>query len=138
MNCQLPPTSSCGATTMSYPNAEIASQMWTFTGGTILVLLQSILSGANRNWWSLLIGCGLGGAGSWVASQIWQDSPYIYIICGVAAVVAENLLMGIVGMSKQFADNPLKVFTHLARTFLPTFGKSVGDTSESLKTDELK
>lgn len=112
--------------------------MWVFTGGAILVLLQSILSGAKRNWWSLLIGCILGGAGSWVAGHIWADSKYLYIICGVAAVATENMLMGVVNMSKEFADQPIKVFTHFARTFLPTFGKQVGDTSDKVSEDGLK
>lgn len=112
--------------------------MWTFTGGAILVLLQSILSGAKRNWWSLLIGCALGGAGSWVAGQIWGDSKYIYIICGVAAVMTENLLGGLVNASRQFAESPIKVATHLGRTFLPSFGKNVGDTIENLDSKDIK
>lgn len=122
----------------NFTDAQFIHAMWTFTGGAILVLLQSILSGVKRNWWSLLIGCALGGAGSWVAGQIWGDSEYIYIICGVAAVITENMLSGIVNASRQFADNPIKVFTHLARTLLPTFGKSAGDTSTPLNTDDLK
>lgn len=112
--------------------------MWTFTAGVILVLLQSIVSGAKRNWWSLLTGCVLGGAGSWMAGQIWGDSKYILIICGVAAVMTENLLIGVTAASKEFAEKPLKVATHIARTFLPTFGKSVGDTSNAIDTDDLK
>lgn len=111
--------------------------MWVFTGGAILVLLQSILSGARRNWWSLLIGCALGGVGSWIAGQIWADSPYIYIICGVAAVITENLLIGVTNASKEFAEKPLKVATHVARTFLPTFGKTVGESS-TLDNSDLK
>lgn len=122
----------------SLSNAEIAHHMWAFTGGAILVLLQSILSGTKRNWWSLLIGCALGGAGSWIAGQIWGDSKYVYIICGVAAVMTENLLSGVVNASKQFAESPIKVATHVGRTFLPAFGKSAGDTSNPINTDTLK
>jgi hypothetical protein len=112
--------------------------MWAFTGGAILVLLQSILSGAKRNWWSLLIGCALGGAGAWVAGNVWADSKYVYIICGVAAVVTENVLGGVVNASKQFAESPIKVATHVARTVLPTFGKGVGDTSTPIDPSNLK
>jgi hypothetical protein len=119
-------------------HAEIAHHMWAFTGGAILVLLQSILSGVKRNWWSLLLGCVLGGAGAWAAGQIWGDSKYVYVICGVAAVVTENLLMGVANMGKQFAENPIKVATHIARTFLPTFGKAAGDTATPINTDGLK
>lgn len=110
-------------------NAEIAHHMWAFTGGAILVLLQSILSGVKRNWWSLLIGCGLGGAGSWVAGQIWGDSKYVFIICGVAAVITENLLSGVVNASKQFAESPIKVGSHMAKMLFPVFGKQVGEAN---------
>ena len=113
-------------------------QMWVFSAGVILVLLQSILAGAKRNLTSLLIGCVFGGMGSWIAGQIWADSKYILIICGVSAVVTENILVGLTAASREFADKPLKVATHLARTFMPTFGKSVGDTSENIKVDDLK
>lgn len=119
-------------------DAEVAHGMWVFTGGAILVLLQSLLSDAKRNWWSLLIGSALGGVGAWVAGQIWVDSPYVFIICGVAAVVTENLLSGVVNASKQFAESPIKVLTHLGRTFLPTFGKAAGDTSGPIDTGDLK
>jgi hypothetical protein len=121
-----------------FTDSQTIHAIWTFTGGAILVLLQSIISGPKRNWWALLIGCLLGGMGSWVAGQIWGDSEYIYIICGVSAVVTENMLSGIVNASRQFAENPIKVSTHLARTFLPTFGKNVGDTSNGVDTDKLK
>lgn len=114
---------------MPFSNTELAHTMWVFTGGAILVLLQSILQGTKRRWWSLLIGCAFGGAGSWVAAQIWGDSKYVYIICGVAAVVTENVLIGVVNASKQFADSPIKVGSQLAKMFFPTFGKSVGDNN---------
>jgi hypothetical protein len=117
-------------------NAEIAHQMWAFTGGAILELLQSILSGAKRNWWSLLIGCALGGAGAWVAGNIWADSKYVYIICGVVAVVTENVLGGVVNASRQFAESPLKVGTALLKMFVPMFGKPIGDSG--VGTGDLK
>lgn len=116
-------------------NADLLHSMWVFTGGAILVLLQSILSGAKRNWMTLLLGCALGGAGAWIAGQVWGDSKYVYIICGVAAVIAENVLMGAVNASKQFADSPIRVLSHFAKMFMPTLGKTVGsaDVDEKLK-----
>jgi hypothetical protein len=112
--------------------------MWVFTGGAILVLLQSILSGAKRNWWSLLIGCALGGAGAFLAGHIWADSKYVYVICGIAAVVTENLLLGVVKASQEFAQHPIKVGIQIARTFFPTFGKETGETTQPMNTDELE
>jgi hypothetical protein len=119
-------------------NAEIAHSMWAFTGGAILVLLQSILSGAKRNWSKLLLGCILGGLGSWSAGEVFSDSPYVFWICGVAAVMAENIIGGFFNASKEFADSPIKVLTHIARTFLPTFGKSAGDTSTPIDMNGVK
>lgn len=111
--------------------------MWVFSGGAVLVLLQSLVTGAKRRWASLLIGCFFGGVGSTIAFMVWGSSPYIPIIAGVAAVVTENLLNGALNASKQFADSPIKVLTHFAKTFLPTFGKSVGESS-STSNDSLK
>lgn len=96
-------------------NNQLLHSMWIFTGGAILVLLQSILSGAKRNWWSLLAGCAIGGAGSWVAAQIWGSSHYIYLICGAAAVMTENMLLGAMKASKEFADDPITI----AKNFVP-------------------
>lgn len=123
---------------MSFVDGELAHHMWVFTGGAILVLLQSIVSEEKRNWWRLLVGCFLGGAGSWTAGQIWQDSEFVFVICGVAAVATEHLLGGVVNAARQFAEKPIKVLTHFARTFLPTFGKDVGNTSSNIDTGDLK
>lgn len=119
---------------MPYPDSDVTHQMWTFTGGAIIVLLQSIVSEMKRRWWSLLIGCALGGMGSWVAGHVWHNSPYLLIICGVAAVMTENLLSGLVNASKAFADSPIKVTLAIARTFLPAFGK--GSKSVSVKIEQ--
>lgn len=123
---------------VSLTDAEIAHHMWAFTGGAILVLLQSILSGVKRNWFKLLIGCALGGLGSWTAAQIFSDSPYLFWICGAAAVMAENLLSGFFNASKEFSDSPIKVLTQIARTFLPAIGKNVGETSNPIDMDGIK
>lgn len=116
-------------------NAELTNQMWVFTGGAILVLLQSLISGVKRRWLSLLVGCFFGGVGSSIAFHIWGSSPYIPIIAGVAAVVTENLLAGAIAASREFAESPIRVISHFAKMFLPTFGKGVGDASVD---DKLK
>ena len=113
-------------------NSSITDTVWVFSGGAILVLLQSIVSETKRNWWRLLVGCFFGGIGSLVASQIWMDSKFIYIICGVAAVVTENLLAGVVNASKEFSQSPVRVFTHFFKMVMPTFGKTPGEGSSDL------
>jgi hypothetical protein len=117
---------------MQWDNNQLLHSMWIFTGGAILVLLQSILSNAKRNWWALLAGCAVGGAGSWVAAQIWGDSKYIYLICGAAAVMTENLLLGAVKASKQFAEDPIMI----AKTLIPFFNKGANVTINEEKEDK--
>ena len=73
-----------------------------------------------------MIGCIFGGVGSWVAGQIWHDSEYIYIICGVAAIVTSHLLQAVSNAAKELSDRPIHIGVHLAKVFLPTFGKQVG------------
>ena len=53
-------------------------------------------------------------------------------------MATEHVLSGVVNASRQFAEKPIKVLTHFARTFLPTFGKDVGDTSNNIDTGDLK
>jgi hypothetical protein len=120
-------------------NSEFIHLMWTFTGGAILVLIQSLVSGVKRRWFSLLVGCMFGGAGAVIGWGVLQEFKFgIYVtvfLSGVAAVVAENVVAGFLNMSKQFADNPIAVFSHFAKMFLPAWGKTVGDSSidEKLK-----
>lgn len=117
-------------------DTELAHAMWTFTGGAILFLLQSIYSQTIRNWWSLLMGCAIGGIGATVAGHIWADSEWVFAICGVAAVVSANVLQGLMNVTGQFAENPIRVGSYLAKTFLPTFGKKIGDIT--IDTKDLK
>lgn len=124
---------------MQFNNTELIHLMWTFTGGAILVLLQSLVSGVKRRWFSLLIGCGFGGAGAvlgWGVLQEFKFGIYVTVfLSGVSAVVAENVVAGFINASKQFAERPIEVLAYFAKMFFPTFGKSVGDPD---KSDNLK
>lgn len=112
-------------------NTELQHSIWIGTGGAMLVLLQSIMSGERRVWWRLLISCFIGGAAAALAGHIFQNSSWVYAICGVAAIVAENVIFGIVKASNEFKDNPIKVFTHLWRVVMPTFGKGSDKASDT-------
>lgn len=139
-------TSISGVKTVPFSNSEIAGHMWLFTGGAIIVLLQSIVSEAKRKWWSLLIGCIFGGLGAWTVGQLWptggfwvfNSNGWKYVFMGMGAVMAENFLNGFQALSKQFAETPVKFATHMAKVFLPSFGKEVGNASEDINVDELK
>lgn len=99
----------------------------------MLVLLQSILSGERRVWWKLLLSCAIGGGAAVLAGHVFHDSRWVYAICGVAAIMAENVLFGLVKASAEFKDKPLVVFAQLWRIVVPSFGKGIdkpGDATD--------
>lgn len=122
-------------TSFNFSNAEIQHQIWVATGGAMLVLLQSILSGTRRVWWRLLISCVIGGAGAALAGHIFADSKWVYAICGVAAIMSENVIFGLFNASEEFKSAPIKVFADLWRIVMPSFGKTT-DRPSGIGTKE--
>lgn len=88
-------------------------------GGVMLVLLRSIVDGTRRTALQLLVGCVFGGLGAMAAGFMWGESRYIYLICGVAAVITENVVIGVFNMSQQFAQNPKDILTWFIQTVVP-------------------
>jgi hypothetical protein len=95
-------------------------------GGVMLVLLRSIIDGTRRTALQLLVGCVFGGLGAMAAGFVWGQSHYVYLICGVAAVVTENLVIGLFNMSSQFAQNPKDIIAWFIQTVLPSLGMLKG------------
>lgn len=95
----------------------------------MLVLLQSIVSGARRVWWRLLISCAIGGAGAALAGHVFADSKWVYPICGAAAIMSENIILGLFNASEEFKNKPISVFADLWRLVMPTFGKAADRVS---------
>ena len=91
----------------------------------MLVLLRSIIDGTRRTWYALLVGCFLGGLGAGIAGHVFADSQYVYYICGVSAVMAENVVLGLFNASREFRDAPIKVFSQMWRLIVPSFGRTV-------------
>lgn len=115
-------------------SSEFQQHVWLATGGAMLVLLQSILSGTRRVWWRLLISCVIGGGGSALAGMIFTDSKFVYFYCGVAAIMSENLIFGFLKASEEFKESPIQVFSQLFRLVMPTFGKAVGEAAKDVVT----
>jgi hypothetical protein len=113
-------------------NAELQHQIWVATGGAMLVLLQSILSGTRRVWWKLIVSCVIGGCGAALAGHIFADSKWVYGICGVAAIMTENVTFGLFKASEEFKESPLKVFAEMWRLVMPTFGKGADKAAEAV------
>lgn len=113
-------------------NSEIQHSIWVGTGGAMLVLLQSILSGQRRVWWRLLLSCIIGGAAAALIGHTFSDSSWVYIYCGVAAIMAENIIFGLVNASEQFKQSPISVFAQLWRVVMPSLGKTTDKAADAL------
>lgn len=98
----------------------------------MLVLLQSILSGERRVWWRLLLSCIIGGGAAALIGHTFADSSWVYIYCGVAAIMAENIIFGLINASEQFKNNPISVFAQLWRVVMPSFGKTTDRAADAL------
>ena len=120
-----------------WTDTELQHSIFVGTGGAMLVLLQSILSGQRRVWWRLLLSCMIGGAAAALAGHIFADSKWVYAICGVAAIMAENIIFGLVNASEEFKQNPIKVFGTLWRIIMPSFGRGI-DTAGTLEDRKVK
>lgn len=109
-------------TFLGFKPDDISSEVWMGVGGVMLVLLRSIIDGTRRTALQLLVGCVFGGLGAMAAGFVWGSSHYVYLICGVAAVITENLVIGLFNMSNQFAQNPKDVIAWFVQTILPSLG----------------
>ena len=98
----------------------------------MLVLLQSILSGERRVWWRLLLSCIVGGGAAALVGHTFSDSSWVYIYCGISAIMAENIIFGLVNASEQFKNSPLTVFAQLWRVVVPSFGKVTDKPADAL------
>lgn len=118
---------------------SMPNEVWAAVGGAMLVLLQSILSGVRRVWWRLLLSCILGGAGAALAGHIFADSKWVYPICGAAAIMFENIVLGLVKASEEFKDSPIKVFAQLWRLIVPSvFQRPPGEAINDDDTTDAK
>lgn len=72
----------------------------------MLALLRSIIDGTRRTALQLMASCIFGGLGAMAAGLVYKDSVYVYFICGIAAVVTDNVVVGLFSFSKQFATDP--------------------------------
>lgn len=114
-------------------NDQLSNEMWMAAGGAMLVLLRSIVDGTRRSWYALLAGCAFGAAGAALAGSIFADSHYVYAICGVAAVMAENIVLGLAKASSEFKEAPLATFSSLWQVFVPFMGRTAGKEITDIK-----
>lgn len=106
---------------------NVATEVWIGVGGAMLVLLRSIVDGTRRSAMQLLAGCVFGAIGAMIAGTVFSENAYVYAICGVAAIVTENVILGLFNASKEFRDNPREVFAYFFKLLVPFWGKAAGD-----------
>jgi len=125
---------------MNFDPEALSSHAWNATGGALIVLFLSIINESRRTWYRILIGCVFGAIGASAVGFLFAEQWWVYPACGLAAVMTENVLMGFMNMSKQFSDDPIKVFSHFWKMVMPTFGKATGesDYKNPDKPDESK
>lgn len=104
----------------------------------MLALLRSIIDGTRRSALQLLVGCIFGGLGAMAAAFVWKDSSWVYFICGVAAVMTENIVVGLFNMSKEFAANPKDVFAWAWKLVVPTIPFFKPGATGVVPTDDAK
>lgn len=109
---------------------ENATLVWNATGGALVVLFLSLLNQQRRSWKSLVIGCLFGAVGASFVGWAFADWWLVYPACGVAAIMTENLALGVLNLSARFRDDPVNILTHFVKLFVPTFGKSFGETEK--------
>lgn len=115
---------------------DIATEVWMGVGGVMLALLRSIIDGTRRSAIQLLVGCIFGGLGAMAAAFVWKDSSWLYFICGVAAVMTENIVIGLSNMAKEFAEKPRDVFGWLWKLVVPSIPIFRGGTQPMGKIGE--
>jgi hypothetical protein len=109
--------------------------VWIGVAGASVVLLQSILSGTRRSWFKLIASCVIGGSAAALTGHVFSDSPYVYLYCGIAAVMAENIIFGLYNASEEFKENPINTFAQLWRIMVPAWGRRTDKPGLDLPTD---
>lgn len=109
------------------PSDNVANHALFFMSGSMFALLISIFDATRRTAMRLLVGCLVGGIGASVAGQIFEGSRWQLLAAGIAAVITENMAMGLLKASREFSDHPFAVFGLVWKTISPTFGFGKND-----------
>lgn len=101
-----------------------------FTFGSFVALLRSIVDGTRRTVWRMTIGILFGGLGAVIADKMFQNSEWHIFWVGAAAVVFENLVVGLFNASVKFREDPLTIFERIWKVVTPNFGGATSPPAE--------
>lgn len=127
-----------GLAEFNWTQVDIPYTVWLGIGGSVIVLLQSVLSEQRRTAIKLFAGCLVGGAAAGIVGHTFADSAFVYVYVLAAAVMAEHVLLGLSNLAKQFSDQPLNVFAQLWRIVAPGFGKVTDRTGLDLPDEKTQ
>jgi hypothetical protein len=93
-----------------------------FVGGSLITLLASIFDATRRTALKLAAGCMFGGVGALLAGWIMEGRslPWQLTAAGIAGVMTENIVLGFMNASKQFAESPLTTITNVVKDIIPS------------------
>lgn len=106
--------------------AELVNSLWVFLGGSVVALLRSLVDGTRRNAFRLALGCLFGGIGAVVADRTFATTSWHIFWIGVAAVITENVVIGLFNASQKFKDDPINVFKAIWEIVVPSLGQLRG------------
>lgn len=117
----MPGQNSNAATQLANNYAAMIGHVWFFMGGSLIALMMSIFDQTRRTALRLIVGCVFGGVGAVVAGMALKGwgTGWMLFGAGVAGVVTENIMLGFMKASQEFASNPLKTVTDVVKDILP-------------------
>jgi len=104
----------------------MVNAVWVFVCGSLVAMLRSAVDGVRRSFGRLFVGSIFGGIGAIIADATFAESDYKILLIGVAAVIAENIVIGLTNASKEFSAKPWPLLKELFKLIVPNL-KSIGD-----------
>ncbi len=105
----------------AYP--QILTGLWIFGFGAVVNLFRSLLDGTRRSLGRMFIGSAFGGLGGVIAYPIFEGSSWQIFWTCVAAVIAENFVLGLYNASEEFRQSPWTVFEKAWNIIVPSLDK---------------
>ena len=115
-------------------NPWIADNIWVFAFGSMVALLRSVVDGVRRSGLRLFVGCIFGGLGAVLIHDATQGDKLRLIYTGLAAVITEQIVIGIHKAGIDFSSKPFEILSKLLE-MIPHF-RAINSPPEPLPPPE--
>jgi hypothetical protein len=105
----------------AYP--QIITGLWIFGFGAVVNLFRSLIDGTRRAFGRMVVGSLFGGLGGVIVYPIFEGSSWQIFWTCVAAVIAENFVLGLYNASEDFRKSPWAVFEKAWNIIVPSLEK---------------